>query len=106
MSYVAHTARSSQRHDEKLENLAGLEEEKCERRQRQRREIHRCFFLFFFSDYINGKPCSHDNTFPSPFHADNGLLKQKGAAELGPGDSPKANTCTGNVLPQRYKLVY
>lgn len=102
MSYAAYAALSSQRHDEKLENLAGLEEETCERRQRQRREIRRCFF----SHYINGKPCSHDNTFPSPFHADNGLLKQKGAVELGLGDSPKANTCTENVLPQRYKLVY
>lgn len=80
-------------HEEKLEKQAGQQEEKCERRQRQSREQHRCF-----SDYINGKPCSHDNTLPSPFHADNGLLKQNGAVELGLRNSPKANKCTENVF--------
>lgn len=59
-----------------------------------------------FSVYINGKPCSHDNTFPSPFHADNGLLKQKGAVELGLGNTPKVNKCTESVLPSKVQPCF
>lgn len=47
----------------------------CQRENTKTADTCRCFF---FSDYINAKARSHDNTFLLPFHADNDLLKQKG----------------------------